>query len=314
MSLQDAFPDANAVAAVANEIDTVDTYSESSEGSDTIKGPASVTTSMSSDTVVGAASGSGNISIRTYIFFLPFPLPAHTPVPYSTGLPANNPLQVSPVCFEPTWTVVLTAPSAVFVDLRFGKPTTANIEPGTPDVLDWGFAGHSESVPLHDNVTHSTWHHFVDSRYSIANTNMIPIDEGDMYPISANTTLEHGHAFHPQLGAVCSHEEMWTDEDITSTSPDGKKICVVMRAWNDEQGIRGTIVRLGKYIQGILVKEDHVSAERWEWFEAGGWKRTKRVGNELVPCAVTIQEELLTAGMRTRLGVFEWKVEGLWEL
>jgi hypothetical protein len=134
-----------------------------------------------------------------------------------------------------------------------------------------------------------------------------------MYPISATTVLEHGHAFHPQLGAVRTHEEMWTDEAVTSTTGDGKKVCVVMRAWDDEKGIRGTIVRLGKYVQGILVTGDDVSAERWEWEASGGWRRKKRVGSELVPCGVAMKEEVLVVGTKSKFGVFEWAVEGVWE-
>ncbi|KAH7400832.1 hypothetical protein DE146DRAFT_476415 [Phaeosphaeria sp. MPI-PUGE-AT-0046c] len=258
-----------------------------------------------------------NISIRKYIYFLPYPLPAGTPVPYSIHLPASNPLNLPTTLFEPTSTLVLTAPSGTFVDLRFLKPTS----PSTSEevALEWGFAGHSSSAPISGKesagVKHSTWTHFVDSRVPVGQT--IPVDEGDMYPISDTRTLEHGHAFHPHLKAVKSHEEMWEDEHVTSTSTtapqEGKKRCVVLRCQNDARGVRGVVVRLGKYVQGVLVVGNEVTAERWEWSAEGGWKRTKRVGKGMVPCAVLVQEELMKEGVKVQFGEFEWVVESVWE-
>lgn len=275
---------------------------------------------------------SSNISIRKYIYYLPYPLPAGTPVPYSIHLPRSNPLNLPTTLFEPTTTLVLTAPSGTFVDLRFLKP----VSPGAPseNVLDWGFAGHSSSVAYPAGtkggtlggkglVRHSTWTHFVDSKVPVGQ--VVPVDEGDMYPIDSVKTLEHGHAFHPEVG-MRSHEEMWEDEDVTSTSTtssgsseaetttaEGKKHCVVLRCQDDVKGVRGVIIRLGKYVQGILVTGNEVTAERWEWSSEGGWKRTKRVGKNMLPCAVLVHEGLMREGTEVNFGEFEWVVEGVWE-
>ncbi|OAL00560.1 hypothetical protein IQ06DRAFT_146174 [Phaeosphaeriaceae sp. SRC1lsM3a] len=271
---------------------------------------------MASTTAVPATAA--NISIRKYIYFLPYPLPAGTPVPYTVHLPASNPLNLPATLFEPTFTLVLTAPSGTFVDLRFLKPTSPSPSTSEDATLEWGFAGHSRSALIpgkeREGVKHSTWTHFVDSRVPVGKE--IPIDEGDMYPIDEMRTLEHGHAFHPHLKAVKSHEEMWEDEDVTSTSTtaaEGKKRCVVLRCRNDVKGVRGVMVRLGKYVQGILVVGNEVTAERWEWSAEGEWKRTKRVGKGMVPCAVLVQEELMKEGVKVKFGEFEWFVEGVWE-
>jgi len=43
------------------------------------------------------ASSKANISVRDYIYFIPYyPLPPGTPVPYSTNVPHINPLNLSP--------------------------------------------------------------------------------------------------------------------------------------------------------------------------------------------------------------------------
>ena len=71
-----------------------------------------------------------NISIRKYIYYLPHPLPAEAPIPYTPGLPNTNPLNLPPIPAEPTSTLVLTTPANKFVDIRILKP----VQPGEPDL------------------------------------------------------------------------------------------------------------------------------------------------------------------------------------
>ncbi|OAL49742.1 hypothetical protein IQ07DRAFT_511672 [Pyrenochaeta sp. DS3sAY3a] len=281
-----------------------------------------------------------NISVREYIYFLPYPLPPGTPVPYSTGLPERNPLGLPPQQFEPTSTLVLTTPLRTFVDVRVFKPLSRD-DPaalpnhGQPDRLDWAFAGFSTSKcvvsPEHasrehrEDVTHSTWNHWVDSRYPACSPD-IPVDEGDMYPISRGLTLEHGHAFHPSLRTHKSHEEMWRDVPVISTPATGLKFCIVLRVEDDAQKLRGMIVRIGQFCQGISMNGGACTVERWQWTaeaeekEANGvpdknlgWKRTIRIGNHFLPCAATFRPELLSVGGRVKYHTADWKVEECWQ-
>ncbi|KAH7339194.1 hypothetical protein BKA66DRAFT_54486 [Pyrenochaeta sp. MPI-SDFR-AT-0127] len=292
--------------------------------------------SVSNESVPTHNLATANISFREYIYFLPYPLPPGTPVPYSTGLPENNPLNLPTHQFEPTNTLVLTSPNRTFVDIRFFKPVhagAATILPnkGERERLEWAFAGSSESHPVTSNhekkegekwegVTHSTWTHWLDSRHSVS-TPDIPVDEGDMYPIASNLTLEHGHAFHPHLNAHKTHEEMWRDGDIRSTTPAGTKICIVLRLHADTAGVRGVIIRLGQYCQGIIMKDKHSTVERWEFDvqgnedtkESSKWKRTARIGDLLLPCSVTFRPEILAVGGSVRYHDYEWAVEEVWE-
>jgi hypothetical protein len=274
---------------------------------------ASMASSSLTTNITPDPSKSANISVRKYIYLLPYPLLPKTPVPYSIHLPAKNPLNLPPTLFEPTTTLVLTSPLNTFVDLRFFKPLVPS--PDSDLQLDWGFAGTSSSVPITKKkwkgVTHTTWTHFVDSRGSSDE-----VDEGDMYPISQTLTLEHGHAFHPHVGAVRSHEEMWEDQLILSTSTSSThdtKICIVLRLHDDAKNARGVVIRLGQYVQGIVVVGTEVTAERWEWSNEGGWMRTKRVGKGMLPCGVVMREEIMSVGAEIGVGEVKWDVEEVWE-
>jgi hypothetical protein len=57
--------------------------------------------------------GAANISMREYIYFLPYPLPLNTEIPYTIYLPGKNPLGLPSCQFEPTKTLVLTSPNKV---------------------------------------------------------------------------------------------------------------------------------------------------------------------------------------------------------
>lgn len=284
------------------------------------------------DPVPAHASASANISVREYIYFLPYPLPSGTPVPYSTGLPDNNPLDLPTHQFEPTSTLVLTSPNRTFVDVRFFKPAHAGStmmlpNEGERERLEWAFAGSSESRPVKlekdgeqwEGVTHSTWTHWLDSRHRVGSPN-IPVDEGDMYPIASDLTLEHGHAFQPLMNEHKTHEEMWRDVDICSTNSTGNKVCIVLRLHADAAGVRGVIIRLGQYCQGIAMTDTYSTVERWEYTTEGQgdadetkWKRTARIGDQMLPCSVTFKPEILAVGGRVSYHGFDWVVEEVWE-
>ena len=273
------------------------------------------------ENVSGAAS---NISKREYIYFLPYPLPAGTEIPYSIYLPEKNPLNLPSHQFEPTSTLVLTSPLRTFVDIRVYKPfdtataASANsANQGSLQRLEWAFAGSSTSVPVQsdgkeqqtdwENVTHSTWTHWLDSRFPVGDPD-IPTDEGDMYPLADDLTLEVGHA------------EMWRDVEVVSTSESQTMVCVVMRCQDDAAGVRGVVVRVGQYVQGIVIQGEAVTAERWEWDaerqgeqEAAKWQRTVRVGNSFLPCAVCFRPGALAVGGKVRFRALEWVVEEVWE-
>ncbi|KAJ7484096.1 hypothetical protein B0H11DRAFT_2173159 [Mycena galericulata] len=96
---------------------------------------------------------------------------------------------------EPTQTIVLTAKSGVFLDVRFDK------ESGE---LDWAFAGYRSSEE--PNSTRFT--HHIDSR------TLDPlgvVDVGTNTPLPDGTTLEAGEMVNPATGVLTRYEEVWRD-------------------------------------------------------------------------------------------------------
>lgn len=311
--------------------------------------------STSSPTASATASPSAaNISIREYIYFTPHPLPPGTPIPYSIGLPRRNPLNLPETCFEPTSTLVLTSPNNTFVDIRLFKPIHPSSTDDLPNKsepgrLEWAFAGTSTSSPIalepagwEGKTSHSAWTHWLDSRYSVGHPD-IPTDQGDMFTIDNALTLEVGFAFHPALGRVSGHEELWRDVPVQST-PDltptttstttpphpAQKTSVTLRLFDaSAPHIRGLVVRVGQYCQGIVMQGREVTIERWEFVgategtleaqsevqrdEEWGWRRTARIGDLYVPCSATFRPRVLSVGGVVRGRGVEWCVEEVWE-
>ncbi|KZM21984.1 uncharacterized protein EKO05_0005045 [Ascochyta rabiei] len=290
--------------------------------------------------------GSANISIREYIYHLPHPLPAGTPVPYTPGLPLINPLQLPPHPFEPTSTLVLTTPGRWFIDIRYLKPQhpqeSALPNRGETARLEWAFAGRSSSTvsPASPHATygvvgHSVWTHWVDSRVRAGDE--AELDEGDMYAVSASRTVECGVAFHPALGRVANHEEGWVDVSVRSAGAGARsKSSVLLRHENAATRSRGVVLRVGQLCQALLVDGDRVSTERWEFNRAGQsavaghgldldttttaaagkentWLRTARTGSSFLPCTATFRPQTLQVGGTVKCAGVEWVVEEVWE-
>ncbi|KAF2687344.1 hypothetical protein K458DRAFT_485570 [Lentithecium fluviatile CBS 122367] len=320
-----------------------------------------------------------SISIREYIYFLPYPLPTGTPVPYTTGLPDRNPLNYPAKAVEPTSTLVLTSPGRRFVDVRILKPKKAYGKEGEEqgraklelpndgggkERIEWAFAGMAGARAVQDPftpqtggchpptsshrtfaspITHATWTHWLDSRHPVDTpASQIPVDEAIMFPLSSTQVLEHGHAANILTGKMQSHEELWTDVPIEATGS-GVKTCIVLRTENEEAKVRGVVIRLGRWCQGIFMKADYVTVERWEWVEkkaeqtpwdvpmwkgtapvraeasrridgeGGEWVRRLRIGDGFLPCVVGFRAEHAKVGKGVKYFDYEWVVEEVLE-
>ncbi|KAI8157199.1 hypothetical protein K4K49_003524 [Colletotrichum sp. SAR 10_70] len=217
---------------------------------------------------------------------------------------------------EPTSTIVLTSPQRRFVDLRILKaPTAEGQETHGIERLEWGIAGTSSSSLIPDGkggeVRHSRWDHWIDSRTTEPET---AGDEGDMYPQEGDLTLEKGRMVNPATGQECDYEELWRDVDPEPASVKAddaaKPECVVLKYEDETSKARGMIVWLGRFCQGISRVGEDVSAERWEWKEEEGWKRTIRIGTEgTMPCEVLLKTGAqLSVGAHVKHGEMVWDV------
>jgi hypothetical protein len=163
--------------------------------------------------------------------------------------------------------------------------------------LDWAIGGTSSSwIRQNDSgakISHSQWRHWVDSRTAHAEAE---VDEADMFPQPDGSTLEKGSMTNPATGIETEYEELWRDVEPISTyrehtGKDRRMKCIVLQLQNEKEGIRGMVVRLGQFCQGILREGDTVTVERWEWSETDGWKRTERIGTGNLPCGKIIDHD-----------------------
>lgn len=177
--------------------------------------------------------------------------------------------------------------------------------------LDWAIAGTSSSTAGEDGTRHSKWEHWIDSR---TNEPENATDEGDMYPQSDNKTLEKGKMINPATGKETEYEEVWHDVDPVSTNAGGKIKSFVLQ-FDNEAGLRGSIVRHGHFVQGFLKEGERLTAERWEWKEEGKWGRLLKLGTEELPSMIVMDvldhlddEMHLRLGDAVKLGGRSWRV------
>lgn len=155
-----------------------------------------------------------------------------------------------------------------------------------------------------------------------------------MFPVNATQTLEFGEGVNPFTGNMWAYEEFWSDLEVEATPKEGDadppKWSVVLRLEALEHGVRGLVVRVGRFCQGIVMKGEYWSVERWEWNEGGeggkdevdggekeekdvkevgGWKRTVKIGDQFLPCAMTFQPEILKEGGTVRYWDYVWVCE-----
>ncbi|KAK1511617.1 hypothetical protein CABS01_07575 [Colletotrichum abscissum] len=224
---------------------------------------------------------------------------------------------------EPTSTIVLTSPQRRFVDLRILKqtPTVDGVQ-DTHGIerLEWGIAGTSSSSTRTDDqgaeVRHSRWEHWIDSRTTEPEN---AADEGDMYERPDGLTLEKGRMVNPATGAETDYEELWRDVEPVTVPPVGAVAeggeapkgveCVVLKHEDETGGARGMVVWLGRFCQGISRVGEEVAAERWEWKEGEGWRRTVRIGDRALPCEV-----LLMTGAALSVGTHVVHEEVVWDV
>jgi hypothetical protein len=244
---------------------------------------------------------------------------------------------------EPTSTLVLTTKSGWYVDVRVLLSTSSepdvSISPAKDDHtlfaetskdgsfgverLDWAFAGQALSTPGEKGgPSHSTWEHWVDSKTTLEEPPLS--DQGDMFPQPDGRTLEKGRMANPATGVEEDYEELWRDQTIEKPSSwsEGRFSCVVLK--HDGKGVKGSVVRLGRYCQGVLRIDDDFTAERWLFvdgekeFENGqGWKLLARVGKGKVGCEALIGEndDGIVATKHLHSGGREWvvsEVDDVW--
>ncbi|RMD41852.1 hypothetical protein DV735_g3296, partial [Chaetothyriales sp. CBS 134920] len=179
--------------------------------------------------------------------------------------------------YEDTDTIVLTAPSSRFVDIRL--PRKQQHDPSGP-LADhpafWAITGTSSTVfpgtqeaPF-PHVAHGQWKHDIDSKGPGIT------DEGDMFVLENGDVAEVGIMANPQTGRDEMYKEYWT-------SPPAPTAAEV-----DTPSTRGLAITIGDYFQAILLSSTAgqapvLSVERWtRQTPSSPWTRDNRSGNASV--------------------------------
>ena len=193
---------------------------------------------------------------------------------------------------------MLTTSTSRFVDLRVYHNTSQPDDQDLPhdcgpiDQLDWAFAGTSSSQVIADHQgSHGfcKWEHWVDSRVVLGAEPQD--DSARMYELENGMSLEKGFMRNDD-GQTLPYEELWTDLPVESTEAESsKKVCVLAKMEEPARKARSMIVRVGRWVQGIIAKEGEVSVERWKWREeSGSFERILKIGRQFLPCFIAFDE------------------------
>ncbi|KAN0117931.1 hypothetical protein V8E51_003908 [Hyaloscypha variabilis] len=211
---------------------------------------------------------------------------------------------------EPTSTLVLTSPLKNFVDIRVSRPTSsmsAHIITSLSS-LEWAFGGTSSNTPATNSApAHTIWKHWVDSQCSNLDADQVR-DEGDMIVQENGEVLEVGRMVNPATGKEESYEECWIDVDLQAEDNVGW----VIRVQNEVEGVRGVVIRVGAWIQGVLRRDGEFALRMWKHDASkneGGSKRWNvlvRIGDLEVP-------ERLFEDVKVEVGETIGGKDGIWD-
>ena len=147
-----------------------------------------------------------------------------------------------------------------------------------------------------------------------------------MYDVGNGEMLEKGTMKHPEIGRECDYEELWGDVQVERMEEGKENVCVVLRMEDEENELKGLVVRVGGWCQGMLRGKEEVTVERWrctglrnihgwsdgsvpeERVEEEGWQRIARLGDGEMPCNATFKVQGLQEGGKLKARDVEWQV------
>ena len=116
--------------------------------------------------------------------------------------------------------------------------------------------------------------------------------------------------------------QMWEDVEVKAVGGRKSIVAVMMRMEDVDKQAQGMIVRVGQYIQGVVMQGNMSVVERWEFVDKedkggadGQWTRTVKIGEQSLPCAALFEEQELNYGTAVSASELTWVVEELaqWE-
>ncbi|KAI1394636.1 hypothetical protein F4819DRAFT_254659 [Hypoxylon fuscum] len=179
---------------------------------------------------------------------------------------------------EDSSTIVLTAPSGKYVDIRFSTlpRSQAALAVKNQGNKIWGYATAGLSTatilpgkgncPPYDCMVHAKWEHPIDSSGSFET------DGADLLLLADGARMEVGSMV--IQGKMQMFKEYW----VTPTGGSTEFPCSIVELKGSGavsgEGAQGMAIRIGDYCQGILQHGDEFWFERWE-LQKDGHKWTK---------------------------------------
>ena len=200
------------------------------------------------------------------------------------------------------------------------------------ECVDWAFAGKcrtKKDANTGDGAgsrSHTVWDHWIDSKGDEADP-----DEGDMTSQEDGTVLEEGINIKAD-GQEQKYEELWKDLPVDPLGKKQNRHSIVLRAEDSEQKMKGLVVKIGGWCQGIMMKSDELTVERWQLKPKpegdtenldeieestrtrNDWVRTFKVGTETLACGRVCEHTDGKLGMNVtkmygeRDNKIEWRV------
>lgn len=145
-----------------------------------------------------------------------------------------------------------------------GEEGRASSSSTSLDCIDWAFAGkcRSQKDPTTGrglgSRSHTVWDHWIDSKGDEEVSN-----EADMTIQYDLTVLEEGMTVTAD-GKEQRYEELWEELYIEPLGKKQNRHCIVLRADNMELKMKGLVIKIGGWCQGIMKKGDELTVERWQ--------------------------------------------------
>lgn len=161
--------------------------------------------------------------------------------------------------------------------------------------------------------------------------------------------LEKGSMVNPATGRLTSYEEYWADLEVERV--DGKRWSVVLTVDDELVGadgkktqVKGMVVRVGQFCQGIIRVGEELALERWSFVKSGEkgkdnvgetteakaaskqsgeqqlveakegkWERVAKLGRIFMPCSIAFRPEAVNMGSKITYGDYNWEVKEVFE-
>lgn len=218
---------------------------------------------------------------------------------------------------------MLTSKDLYYVDVRILKQKwleEKGQEIQSLESVDWAFAGKSRTKKDANTGegpgarSHTVWNHWIDSKNSEGGS-----DEGDMIVLDDGTVLEEGINIGPD-GREQKYEELWKDLPVDPLGKKHNRHSIVLRAEDEEQKLKGLVIKIGGWCQGVLKRDGQLTVERWELRPKDGnetsqsqenqmaestrtrndWIMVFKVGDEVLACKDVCANTEGKLGMNTR--------------